>query len=784
MGFKIAARALRQLGAELITSDHIALNELIKNSLDAKSKRVAIKVDNPFLLDKSALANKLVMTRPDSHIEQLALNITNNDKEILEKYTHYFNEGLVNNKIEKHDFSSLESKVKKDFIMNLLNSLYNDFCILDIEDQGNGMDSNILENAFLVIGTPNKWLIKDADAPLLGEKGVGRLSMMRLGRYASVISTVSGSTNQYIINFDWEKYNDPNLFLEDINIDVETLKDSVEEDKKGTTIKIRGLYDFWDEKKLKSFINEYLRRLQNPFNKNIKRFPIDIIFNGKRLEIPALYKWFIDTANIYAEVDFDTTDDVTLVRKLRWRGGSSFEVREWSQSELVEIFGTTQEKLKDLGSFKLCFLWFNRSDIKNDLLDYSISEVKSELNLWCGGYAIYRDNFRIGLTGSLEDDWLKADSGSLRSQGFSFNRYQTVGALDITKKENPKLVDAANREKLVNCEELDLLKDILTYINTKDIKSNIEFYKENEKDKLAAEFTAEETLKNAKKRLDDALKNTALLEANSINKEDKEIISEIKGVLKSQSENIRKYERSLQLAEEQRMEVLELAGLGMVVDKIVHELARMSRTTISSLDIIEKNKSSEDVSIQIKIIKEQIKSIDKRIRTVDTLSPSGRHRKETFKVYDVVKSTLLGFEGRFKNHNIVYSITINGDTNGDKNFKVTMVMGLLALALENLISNSIYWLNHITTKQKEINIDIDTTSFAIFFADNGPGIDPRYKGEIFKPYYSTSRNGKGLGLFISKEIAEYHQASIYLDPTKNENGRLNTFVLELPREKK
>ncbi|MGA6458269.1 hypothetical protein ACPEGK_07720, partial [Klebsiella sp. K794] len=103
MGFKIAARALRQLGAELITSDHIALNELIKNSLDAKSKRVAIKVDNPFLLDKTALANKLVMTRPDSHIEQLALNITNNDKEILEKYTYYFNEGLVNNKIEKHD---------------------------------------------------------------------------------------------------------------------------------------------------------------------------------------------------------------------------------------------------------------------------------------------------------------------------------------------------------------------------------------------------------------------------------------------------------------------------------------------------------------------------------------------------------------------------------------------------------------------------------------------------------------------------------------------------------
>lgn len=784
MGFRIAARALRQLGAELITSDHIALNELIKNALDAMSKRVRINVENPFLVGKDALANKLVILRPEEHGSQIELNITNRNQDILDKYSSHFKKILKRNKIELSDFITLNKSIQKDYITKALDLLYNDFCVMDIEDQGNGMDSKTLENAFLVIGTPNKWLANDTDTPLLGEKGVGRLSMMRLGRYASVMSTVSGSADQYLINFDWEKYNDPSLYLDDIKIDIEALEDSVEEDEKGTNIKIRGLYDFWDEKKLKLFINEYLRRLQNPFSKGKKRFPIDIVLNGKRLEIPTLYKWFIDAANIYAEIDFNTDEKITLTRKLKWRGNESFDPREWSENELLEIFDSTQEKFKNLGSFKLCLLWFNRSDIKNDLLDHSVTEVKTELNLWCGGYAIYRDNFRIGLTGSLEDDWLKADSGSLRSQGFSFNRYQTVGALDITKKGNPKLIDAANREKLVNCEELDLLKEILTYINVKDIKSNIEFYKENEKDKLSAEFTAEETLKNAKKRLDDALKNTSILEKGATKKEDKEIIAEIKSVLKSQTENIRKYERSLKLAEEQRMEVLELAGLGMVVDKIVHELARMSRTTISSLDIIEKNKSSEDISIQIKIIKEQIKSIDKRIRTVDTLSPSGRHRKENFKVYDVIKSTLLGFEGRFKNHNIIYSITINGSSNGDENFQVNMVMGLLALALENLISNSIYWLNHVTTKQREIHIDIDTFSFAISFTDNGPGVDPRYKDEIFKPYYTTSRNGKGLGLFISKEIAEYHQASIYLDSAQNEKGRLNTFILELPKEKK
>lgn len=40
--FKVAARTLRHLGGELITSDEMALNELIKNAFDAGSKRVKV----------------------------------------------------------------------------------------------------------------------------------------------------------------------------------------------------------------------------------------------------------------------------------------------------------------------------------------------------------------------------------------------------------------------------------------------------------------------------------------------------------------------------------------------------------------------------------------------------------------------------------------------------------------------------------------------------------------------------------------------------------------------
>ena len=771
MRFKIAARALRQLGAELITSNNIALNELIKNALDAKAKRVKIKVENPFLANPNEIIKKLISKKSDELDTAIRELVVPGNDDLLDELRASINE-------EK--YLSLNKKEWKLYLTKTVNKLINIYCFMFIEDDGCGMSKEVLEDAFLVIGTPNKWLAKDVDENLLGEKGVGRLSMMRLGRYAKVSSTVLGSNETNSISFDWSEYDNPDLYLDDIQIASSSEVDDEIKNKSGTKITITNLYDFWDENKLKSFINEYIRRLQNPFNKGKRRFPIDIILNGKRLPVNKLYSWFEENANIYAEVELEVENELRLTRRLRWRGQSSFDVREWGQDELLRLFDCDLDSFIALGPFKLNFLWFNRSDIKNDLLDRSISEVRNELNLWCGGYAIYRDNFRIGVTGSLEDDWLKADSGSLRSKGFSFNRYQTVGALEISHRNNPKLVDAANREKLVECQELSLLKEVLTYINTKDIKSHIEFYKENERDKLATEITAESSLSDAKKRIASALKSANEL-SKSASSEDKKVINEIKSVLKTQQENIRKYEHGLSLAEEQRMEVLELAGLGMVVDKIVHELARMTRTTVASLLIIEKNKSSEEVAIQVKTIKEQIKSIDKRIRTVDTLSPSGRHRKESFNVYNIIKSTLNGFSGRFKNHDIHYEVTMDGDQNISP-YKVTMVLGLLALVIENLVSNSIYWLKTVNPEKRIISIDIDTKAACVNFTDNGPGIDEKYKEEIFRPYFTTSRNGKGLGLFIAKEIAEYHQVSIYLDPERNESGRLNTFTLELPKE--
>lgn len=770
-GFRIAARALRQLGAELITSDDIALNELIKNAIDAKSQRVTISIRNPFSSTLKAILSKML-----------------NEKVSLDECSAI----LKSNLVDSLDYE-LEQKILNDFVFKskneislALQKIFDKYCKIIIKDTGIGMTKDDLQDSFLVIGTPSKWIEKegDVDSQLLGEKGVGRLSMMRLGNKSTVTSGQKGSVFLNRINFDWKLFDNPELFLNDVEVPVLDKYSAKSASISGTEIVIKHLNAHWDEKKTKAFINSYLRRLQNPFSKRIK-FPIRVKFNEVILPIPGIHSWFKEAANFQANVEFkidDATSKISLHRSMKWRGQSSFETREWNEEDLIRLFEITREDLLSIGTFKLNLLWFNRGDLASDLIDHSAMQIKTELNIWCGGYTIYRDNFRIGLTGSLEDDWLKADVGALKSSGFSFNRYQTVGSLAISKKNNPHLIDSANREKLIGCLELDNLKNILTEVNNKDFKSHIELYKGNKRDKLAAEMTAEETLYDAKKQLKSAQKKANTLK-KVIPEKDRKVIDEINHVLKTQYENVRKYEHAVKLSTEQRIEVLELAGLGMVVEKVVHELARLTQNTSENLKELEKNGSNSSSTEIIKVIREQINVTNKRIRTVDALSPSGRNRKATFNISGTIQSVISGFSGRFKRHEIQIYYTVDGSTKIEP-YNVKMVLGLVALVLENLITNSIYWVQEsikTSDTERKIFIDLDTESRVISVADNGPGIDEVNKKDIFNAYYTNRQNGKGLGLFISKEIAEYHGTSLYLDSTKSSDGRLRTFVLELPK---
>ncbi|WP_244427776.1 sensor histidine kinase [Sinorhizobium fredii] len=107
--------------------------------------------------------------------------------------------------------------------------------------------------------------------------------------------------------------------------------------------------------------------------------------------------------------------------------------------------------------------------------------------------------------------------------------------------------------------------------------------------------------------------------------------------------------------------------------------------------------------------------------------------------------------------------------------------------LENLISNSIYWLDIRATREPsfkpEIAISLESGPPTILFEDNGRGVAPDNQEKIFKAFFSLrdTKRRRGLGLFIAREAAEHHGGKLFLDDTVNpDTGRLHRFVLELP----
>jgi two-component system sensor histidine kinase PilS (NtrC family) len=58
----------------------------------------------------------------------------------------------------------------------------------------------------------------------------------------------------------------------------------------------------------------------------------------------------------------------------------------------------------------------------------------------------------------------------------------------------------------------------------------------------------------------------------------------------------------------------------------------------------------------------------------------------------------------------------------------------------------------------------------ITVADNGPGISEAQLGKIFEPFYTTRKEGSGLGLYIARQLCEANQAELTVDSQPGEGA--------------
>lgn len=88
----------------------------------------------------------------------------------------------------------------------------------------------------------------------------------------------------------------------------------------------------------------------------------------------------------------------------------------------------------------------------------------------------------------------------------------------------------------------------------------------------------------------------------------------------------------------------------------------------------------------------------------------------------------------------------------------------------NLIDNAIYWLGKSGVSDKKIHFAISTTDRTLIIGDNGNGIRDDIVPLVFNEFFSMKSNGRGLGLYIVRELLLRINAQI--EVIENPTGKI------------
>ena len=95
----------------------------------------------------------------------------------------------------------------------------------------------------------------------------------------------------------------------------------------------------------------------------------------------------------------------------------------------------------------------------------------------------------------------------------------------------------------------------------------------------------------------------------------------------------------------------------------------------------------------------------------------------------------------------------------------------------NMIKNSVEALDGIKKPKISLNHKIDGNKFIISIEDNGSGINESDMERIKEPFYTTKKNGTGLGVSLSCEIVSAHDGTLEYFSKVNEGTKV---VISLP----
>ena len=664
-----------------------------------------------------------------------------------------------------------------------------------IEDNGCGMTEDVIERSWMNPATPNKKTRNPDERSakkriLQGEKGIGRFAILKLGRKIGITTRPLGTENhiEYFIDYDLSKYDDDfltedgknkELFIDNISINVESREPSLINDRTisingkpfvdnnhGTCIEISGLKGSWDYGKIKEVYEDTLK-LKPIFSELIKKeekFPFEIGF-----EINGRSSYLVDTEserlnNLLKENTVITIKDGKFNEKKReftYKLNGTPQKLTLNDPRLAglsvfkeyflkdTLFENKEVKATDCGNFNFNFYIFDF--VADKETRYYLSKVEKDLIKKHRIY-LYRDGIRVAPYGDPDNDWLETDKKRATGRtGDYLSNDQVVGFVDITKKGNPKLRDKTNREGLI--EEGSSMRDFIMLLHSFLLFIRQHPYKQYQEQNRQKKEQETKRLQVVQSKFDE-LKNA---------------ISNNSAALAVHAELVKSYQIEKDFYEKRLETTEELAGVGLSVETSSHDMMMMLLKSIDSLDSVIKEISynsifDNEVEKELHSIRGMLSFVTDQMKDIQLLFRSSKQRKREIRVLDILQKVEKIYARSLKRNNIAYKVHKTGSP-----IAVKCTDAVLLQVLINLFDNAIYWLSVIDSNDKRIEITLDGDNKQVIFSDSGPGIYEDDKPYIFEAFYSGKEEGRGLGLYIARQLLRRLGYDIYISEIQSEN---------------
>ena len=357
-----------------------------------------------------------------------------------------------------------------------------------VEDDGDGMSYSTIRDIWLVPAHDHRErqrLVQERTRKgrlPLGEKGVGRFAVHKLGEHVELVTRTQGE-QELRVEIYWPEVLGQE-FLEDARVEIEAREAQVfTGDRTGTRVAVKELR----ERNLsRGEVRRLLRQItsiSNPFHEREDAF-------DAKLYVPEHPDWIDSIPDVVSLMDqapwvyqFKVDADGIISWSYEFRGfkGISAEPRrlrsekeklQLPQSDLREdgvddaatggMFSArvaSSEFMLGIGAVAGQFYVFDRD--KELLQRTGGGQLVIQFLDENGGVRVYRDGMRVYNYGERSDDWLGLDLRRVNTPAKRISRNIVVGVVDLQLEDSGSLREKTNREGFVENGAYDRLRRVV-----------------------------------------------------------------------------------------------------------------------------------------------------------------------------------------------------------------------------------------------------------------------------------------------------------------------------------